>query len=130
MQVMLVDQHLDAFYGLSIPNAEAFMTEEINGSDVMIASTSGDVVSSGGVRLSPSESTNADIRKAYSYLTSEKTNGLSISELENQTEVSRFYFPSVFPASLTLVLSQLINGNMFEDRPLIATRGCKRACFT
>ena len=90
---MLVDQHLDAFYGLSIPNAEAFMTEKIDGSDVMIASTSGDVVSSDGVRLSPSESTNADIRKAYSYLTSEETNGLSISELENQTEVSRFYFP-------------------------------------
>jgi hypothetical protein len=50
---MLVDQHLDAFYGLSISNAEAFMTEEMDGSDVAIASTSGDVVSSGGVRLFP-----------------------------------------------------------------------------
>jgi hypothetical protein len=92
-QVFLVDQQLDVLYGLSIPNAYAFITEEIDGSDVMIASTSGDVVSSGGVRLSPSESTNADIRKAYSYLTSDKTNGMSISALENQTEVSRFYFP-------------------------------------
>jgi hypothetical protein len=89
-QVFLVDQQLDVLYGLSIPNAYAFITEEIDGSDVMIASTSGDVVSSGNIRISPSESTNADIRKAYSYLTSEKTNGMSISALENQTEVRNF----------------------------------------
>ena len=96
-----------SLFAVAGETGETFITERVGGTDLLVGASSGEVVDSNNVRISPVDSTSAVIRNSWNYLMDTYSNGETYFP-DNTTVVTtgnRLSFSAVLSLSLYCALS-------------------------